>query len=69
MLMHCSIALDNLNKTISPIDEEVALLHAPFMGTTLLGGELAKLPKANTERVSALTMFTMPAAPPVSYSK
>ena len=71
MLMHRSIALYNLNKTISPIDEDqkVALLHAPFTGTTLFGGELAKLLKVNTELASALTVFTTPTAPPVSYSQ
>ena len=48
MLMHCSVALDNLSKTIPPIDpdQKVALLHAPFKGTTLFGGELAKLYRA-----------------------
>ena len=36
MLMRRSIALENLSRTIPPIDEDqkVALLHAPFKGTT-----------------------------------
>ena len=51
MLMHHSIALENLSRTICPIDEDqkVALLHTPFKGTTLFGGELAKLQQANME--------------------
>ena len=69
MLMRCSIALENLSRTIPPIDEDenVAVHHAPFKGTTLSGGELAKLQKANTEHASALTMFPAPAAPPSHY--
>ena len=57
MLMRRSINLDDLNTTIPPIDEDqkLALLHAPFMGTTLFG-ELAKLQEANTKRASALTV-------------
>ena len=45
MLMCRSVALDNLSRTIPPIDsdQKVALLHAPFKVTTLYGGELAKL--------------------------
>ena len=59
MLMRSSIALKNLSQTISLIDEDqkIALLCAPFKGTSLFGGELAKLQKANTERGSALTVF------------
>ena len=43
MPMRCSIALDNMTRTIPPIDEDqkVALLHAPFKCTTLFGGELS----------------------------
>ena len=69
--MRCSIGLDNMNKTIPPIDKDqkVALLHAPFKGTTVFGVELAKLQKANSERASALAVFPTPAAPPVSYSQ
>ena len=39
------MALDNLSKTIPPIDSDqrVALLHAPYKGTTIFGGELAKI--------------------------
>ena len=45
MFMCRSVALDNLSKTIPLIDSDqrVALLHAPFKGTTLFGGELAKI--------------------------
>ena len=62
MLMRRSIALDNLSRTISPIDEDqkVALLHATFKGTTLLVGELSKLQKANTECRGALNMCLAP---------
>ena len=43
MLLRRSIALDCLERTLPPIDEDqkLALLHAPFKGTTLFGGELA----------------------------
>ena len=55
MLMCQSIALENLSRTIPLIgeDQKVVLLHSPFKGTTLFGGELAKLQKANTECASA----------------
>ena len=45
ILLRRSIALDCLERTLPPIDEDqkLALLHAPFKGTTLFGGELAKL--------------------------
>ena len=45
MLLRRSIALDCLERTLPPIDEDqkLALLHSPFKGTTLFGGELAKL--------------------------
>ena len=45
MLLRRSIALDCLRRTLPPIDDDqkLALLHAPFKGTTLFGGELAKL--------------------------
>ena len=51
MLLRCSIALDCLERTLPPIDEDqkLALLHAPFKGTTLFGGELAKLQEAKHE--------------------
>ena len=41
MLMRRSIALENLSRTIPPVDEDqkVALLHAPFKGTTLFRGK------------------------------
>ena len=59
MLMRCLIALDNLEKTQPPIDEDkkLALRHAPITGTTLFGGELAKLQEASTKRVNAVTLF------------
>ena len=51
------MALDNLSKTISPIDsdQKVALLHAPFKGTTLFRGELDELHSANKELPLSLT--------------
>ena len=51
MLMCRSMALNNLSKTISAIDSDqtVALLHAPFKGTTLFRRELAKLRTTNKE--------------------
>ena len=41
MLLRRSIALDCLRRTLPPIDEDqkLALLHAPFKGTTMFGGE------------------------------
>ena len=35
------------------------LLHAPFKDSTLFGGDLAKLQKANTEGANALTRLTV----------
>ena len=69
MLLRRSIALDCL-RTLPPIDEDqkLALLHAPFKGTMLFGGELAKLQEANTKRASTFTVFPQPTAPPASYS-
>ena len=60
-----SVALDNLSRTILLIDlaQKVALLHVPFKGTTLFGGELAKLQKANKERASFLTVFQLQQRP------
>ena len=68
ILMRHSVALDHLSKTIPPIDSDqrVALLHAPFKGTTVFGGELAKIYRANKERASYVTLY--PAAPPQTYS-
>ena len=59
MLLRHSIALDNLRKTLPPIDEDqrLALLHAPFAGTTLFGGELVKLQEVNTKRAATFTVF------------
>ena len=70
MLLRRSIALDCLERTLPPIDEDqkLALLHAPFRGTTLFGGELAKLQEANTKRAATFTVFPQPTAPPTSYS-
>ena len=69
MPLRRSIALDCLRKTLPLIDEDqrLALLHAPFKGTTVLGGELAKLQEANTKRAATFAVPT-PTAPPVSYS-
>ena len=68
MLMRRSVALDNLFKIIPPIDSDqrVALLHAPFKGTNLFRGELAKIYSANKEYASSVTVY--PAAPPQTYS-
>ena len=70
MLLHRSIALDNHRKTLPPMDEDqrLALLRAPFKETTLFGGELEKRQEANTKRAATFTVFSMPIAPPVSYS-
>ena len=70
LLMHRSVALDNLSRTIPPIDsdQKVALLHTPFKDTTLFGGELAKLQKANKEHASSLTVFPAPAVSSQTYS-
>ena len=66
--MRRSMALDNLSKTIPLIvsDQKVALLHAPLKGTTLFGGELAKLHRANKEHANSITVY--PAASPQTYS-
>ena len=68
MLMRRSVVLDNLAKTISLIDPDqmVALLHALFRGTTVFGGELAKVYRADKERASSVTVY--PAAPTQSYT-
>ena len=70
MLLRRSIALDCLRRTLPPIDEDqkLALLHAPFKGTTLFGGELAKLQEANTKHAATFTVFPQPTAPSASYS-
>ena len=70
MLLRRSIALDCLERTLPPIDQDqkLALLHAPFRGTTLFGGELAKLQEANMKRAATFTVFPQPTAPPTSYS-
>ena len=70
MLLRRSIALDCLERTLPPIDEDqkLALLHAPFKGTTLFGDELAKLQEANTKRAATFTVFPQPTAPSTSYS-
>ena len=70
MLLRRSIALDCLERTLPPIDQDqkLALLHAPFRGTTLFGGELAKLQEANKKRAATFTVFSQPTAPPTSYS-
>ena len=65
MLLRRSIALDCLRRTLPPIDDDqkLALLHAPFKGTTLFGGELAKLQEVNTKRAATFTVFPQPTAP------
>ena len=70
MLLRRSIALDCLRRTLPPIEEDqkLALLHAPFKGTTLFAGELAKLQEANTKRAATFTVFPQPTAPSTSYS-
>ena len=70
MLLRRSIALDCLERTLPPIDQDqkLALLHAPLRGTTLFGGELAKLQEANTKHAATFTVFPQPTAPPTSYS-
>ena len=70
MLLRRSIALDCLERTIPPIaeDQKLALLHAPFKGTTLFVGELAKLQEVNTKRAATFTVFPQPTAPPTLYS-
>ena len=60
MLMCQSIALENLSRTIPPIGEDQRLFYFTHL-STLFGGELAKLQKANTEHASALTVFPAPA--------
>ena len=70
MLLRRSIALDCLRRTLPPIDDDqkLALLHAPFKGTMLFGGELAKLQKANTKRAATFTVFPQPTALLASYA-
>ena len=68
MLLRRFIALGNLKKTQPPIDEDqkLALLHAPFTGTTLFGEELAKLREANTKCANAVTVHpTTAPLPPI----
>ena len=62
--------MDNLSRTIPPIDsdQKIALLHTPFKGTNLFGGELAKLQKANNEHGSSLTVFPAPAVSSQTYT-
>ena len=45
MLMRHSVVLDNLSKTNPSVDpdQKMALLQAPFKGTTLFRGELTKV--------------------------
>ena len=70
MLLRRSIAMHCLRRTLPPIDDDqkLALLHAPFKGTRLFGGELAKLQEANTKLAATFTLFPRPTAPPASYS-
>ena len=59
-----------MKKTQPPIDEDqkLALLHALFAGTSLFGGDLAKLHEANTKSVNAVTVYPA-TAPPASYPR
>ena len=68
MLMRRSVALDNLSRTIPPMDsnQKVDLLHTPFKGITLFRGELAKLHRANKELTSSVAVYL--AASPKTYS-
>ena len=68
LLLRPSIVLYCLERTLPPIDEDqkLALLHAPFNGTTLFGGELAQ--EANTKRAATFTVFPQPTASSTSYS-
>ena len=65
MLLRHSIALDCLRRTLPPIDvdQKLALLHAPFKGTTLFGGEFVKLQEANTKRAATFIVFPQPTGP------
>ena len=70
MLMCRSVAVENLSKTI-PLrdsDQKVALLHAPFKGTTLFRGELAKLHRPNKEPASSVTVYLAAASQTYSTS-
>ena len=54
MRIHCSIALENLTRTVPPRpvdeDQKMHLLHASLKG--IIRRELAQLQKANTERAN-----------------
>ena len=65
--LHCS-GLSKENTSSYRRGPKIFLLHAPFKGTTLFGGELAKLQEANTKRAATFTVFPQPTAPPASYS-
>ena len=73
MFMRQSFALENLSSLVPPIDEDYIhvanLLHAPFKGSTLFGGELAKLQNLNMEQAKILTMFPHRAGPLTTYSE
>ena len=62
MLLRRSIAIHCLRRTLPPIDDDqkLALLHAPFKGTTLFGGELAKLQEAKNK--ACCHLHTVPSA-------
>ena len=72
MLLRRSIALDCLRRTLPPtdVDQKLDLLQLALniKGTTLFGGELAKLQEANMKRAATFTVFPQPTAPPASYS-
>ena len=60
LLLRRFIALDCLERTLPPIDEDqkLALLHAPFKGTTLFGGELA----SGSEHETCCNFHSVPSA-------
>ena len=65
-MVHNNMLMNNVARTIPQIaPDQVALLHSPFKGTTLFGGELAKLYKANKEHASTVTVYS---AAPQTYS-
>ena len=65
--MRHSVALDNLSKTIPSIDSDhsVALLHAPFKGTTLFGRISQDI---QGKQGTCYFRNCLPGAPPQTYS-
>ena len=70
ILMRHSIALDNITRTIPPIDEnQKVALHASFMATTLSEVNWQNYKKPNIVHASALTVFPAPAELPSAYAQ